>query len=139
MTIISINPFKECGPIRAGDSYFELIKKFPDHEEFKKSPLSKFVTSSIFSGNLHVFYSENGDCVGVEIFPPLRPFWGGFDFFSDDLNACKDLFNQRGVHVEISDSGLEIPSLGISLYSHDFDDSLCCTVDSVYVDLSAHW
>lgn len=54
-------------------------------------------------------------------------------FFSGDLKAIENLFKQRGIDVELSDSGLEIPSLGISLYSHDFDDSLCCSVDSFYV------
>lgn len=136
MTVVRIEPFKYCGPINAGDDYSEIIKRFSDHQEFKKGPLSKFVTSSILAGNLHVFYSEKGSCVGVEVFPPLKPSLDVIDFFSSDLNAVNNLLSKRGVKVEISDSGLEIPSLGISLYSHDFDESLCCAIDSVYVDLS---
>lgn len=136
MTIISIESFKNCGPINAGDDYSEIIKRFSDHQEFKKGPLSKFVTSSILSGNLHVFYSEKGSCVGVEVFPPLKPSWDAIDFFSSDLKTINNLFKKRGAKVDVSDSGLEIPSLGLSLYSHDFNESLCCAIDSVYVDLS---
>ena len=84
---------------------------------------------------MHVFYSEKGDCIGVEVFPPLKPLWNGVKLFSEDLETIKNLFNQRGINIEVSDSGLEIPSLGISLYSHDFDDTLLCSIDSVYVNL----
>jgi len=136
MTKINIEAFKRCGPIKSGDSYHEIRKKFLDHQDFKKSPLSKFVTSSIFNGNIHVFYSEHGYCVGVEVFSAFQPLWENINLISTDLKTIKDLFSQRKIDVEISDSGLDIPSLGISLYSHDFDESLYCSVDSVYVDLS---
>ena len=136
MKTISIEPFRKCGPIKSGDSYFDIVKKFSDHQEFKKSPLSKFITSSIMNGGLHVYYSEKGVCTGVEVFPPLKPFWDGVDLFSLDLKHIENLLGQREIEIEISDTGLEVLSLGISLFSHDFDQSVSGLVDSVYVDFT---
>jgi|SRR5690554_977044 len=138
MTVINIKPFQVCGPINNVDTYSDVTKKYLDHQEFKKTPQSKFVTSSILGGNIHVFYSETGQCVGVEVFPPLKLIWDDVELLSKDLKFIDNLFKQRNIGTEVSDSGIEIPSLGISLYSHDFDDSLCCSVDSVYVLLNSN-
>jgi len=138
MTVINIKPFQVCGPINNVDTYSDVTKKYLDHQEFKKTPQSKFITSSILGGNIHVFYSETGQCVGVEVFPPLKLIWDDVELLSKDLKFIDNLFKQRNIGTEVSDSGIEIPSLGISLYSHDFDDSLCCSVDSVYVLLNSN-
>lgn len=135
MNEIIIEPFKRCGPIGCDESFSEISKKFPDHKEFKKTPFSKFVTSSIMSGNLHVYYSETGACVGVEIFPPFKAVWDGIEFLKNDMESISRLLSSRNMAVEISDSGVDIPGLGLSLYSHDFTESLKCSVDSVYVKL----
>lgn len=139
MKELIIKPFEKCGPINNGDSFLEISKKYSDHKEFKKSPFSKHSTSSIFNGNVHVFYSELGKCVGVEVFPPLSPIWSDISFISGTLKSIVDLLKEKNIEVNILDSGLDIPSLGILLYSHDFDESLECVIDSVYVNLDGQY
>lgn len=134
MSEMTISPFLCCGSIIRGDSIFEISKKFPDHKEFKKGPFSKFLTSSIMSGNVHVFYSEHGSCVGVEVFPPIKLVCKGINLFEDNLKSITKSLMSQDIRYEISDSGLDFPSLGLSLYSHNFDETLICSVDSVYVD-----
>lgn len=128
-----IEPFKQCGQVTCSESYAMIFKSFPDHSEFKKTPFSKHVTSSILGGNMHVYYSETGVCVGVEVFPPLVPIWDGVELFSMNLRELMDVVINKGLKVKLSDSGLEIPDLGFSLFSYDFEDTLECAVDSLYV------
>jgi hypothetical protein len=134
MTKMMITPFKNCGPVSQNDDFWEIKKNFSGHQEFRKSPFSKFLTSSIMDGNLHVFYSETGKCVGVEVFSPLEPVWDGINLLTKKLKEVEILFNERNIVCEVTDTGLEVPDLGISLYSHNFETSLNCPIDSVYVN-----
>lgn len=133
MKEMNITPFYCCGPITFGDSFLEISKKYPDHKEFKKNEFSKFLTSSIMNGNVHVFYSEQGNCVGVEVFPPVQLMYDGINLFGANLKATADLLINKSFIYEVSDSGLDFPDLGVSLYSNDFEESFMCSVDSVYV------
>jgi hypothetical protein len=135
MNAIFIEPYVGCGPIKAGDDYSTIKTRFPSHQEFKKSPISKFVTSSLCGDSLHIFYSETGACTGVEIFRPLRALLEGIDLMEEKLDVLKERFVQKGVGVSDSDYGFELPSLGVSLYSHDFEGTSTSLVDSVFVHL----
>lgn len=135
MIDINISPFEKCGAVVAGSTYAEVSKMFVDHESFTKGPFSTFVTSSVLDGSLHVYYSETGICVGVEIFHPLRPIWDGINLFSGNLKDLTHIMFTKGQNIEIEDPCVEFSNLGFSTYSSNFDDRLICIVDSIYVNL----
>lgn len=133
MNNLVIEPFQSCGPISRDDEYADISKRFSDHQSFMKNSFSNFLTSSIFGGNLHVFYSSEGKCVGVEAFPPMNVSWDGFIILPGCLIRAKEFFERRLMKVDTSDYGLEIVCLGLSIYSYDFEESLNCNIDSLYI------
>ena len=135
MTEMYITPFNKCGSVVGGTPYSLISKQFSDHESFTKGPFSKFVTSTVLDGALHIYYSESGMCVGVEVFPPLVAIWDGINLFDINLKELVRIMRNKGQDIEIEDAGIELPNLGFSIYSHDFEEDLICSIDGVYINL----
>lgn len=137
--IISGNPYKDPLTISAGQSLLEIASNFPNHSVFVKAPgISRFVTSELVGGGIHVYYDDAGRCTGVEI-NRSKPI---------EAIACRDTpltdgtlgdvlgrLTAGGMPFRMDGSGIEVPKLGISLWSEEFSATLNCRVDSVYAEL----
>jgi len=140
MILYALKPFKECGPIVAGISFSKVQKLFADHRVFNKG--ENHVTSLILDQSMHVYYNEHGICTGVEVMSPFLPghnyqlVWNGINFLNESLDNIIKLLKKRGCIIEIIDTGANIPELGLSLYSDEYETDLHCNIDAVYVELS---
>ena len=137
--IVSGNSHKDPLTVSGGESLLEVAIDFPNHSVFVKAPgFSRFVTSEILDGMIHIYYDETGRCHGVEIHRP-GPANGlsciGADLLDGTMGSVAAKLTARGIPWRVYDAGIEAPELGISLYAEDFTNNLGCRVDSVYAEL----
>ncbi len=142
-----LKPFKEVTKIDSGNPYKgdisidstktikDITWAFPSHQIFLKDGLeSEFVTSSISNEKIHVYYNKDGMCTGLEIFKPHSLQYENIELLKCSLSSLMTELKIKDIQFDEIDYGIEIPSFGISTYSHDFEENSNLPIDCVYVE-----
>ncbi|MFD1792203.1 hypothetical protein ACFSE0_11220 [Ochrobactrum teleogrylli] len=136
------NPYIGLTAISSGEKFLDIAGKFPRHQVFVKTRKSSFPTSIIKDGSIHVYYNAGGSVVGLELMVSELIndgqflIWKEVNILQNTMQRINDAFEAFGVAVENTRYGLDIPNLGLSFYSSDFEDNLQSKVDSVYIELT---
>ena len=136
------NPYRDPIDLRAGATLLEVALLWPNHCVFVKAPShSRFVTSDLGPGRLHVYYDAAGRCEGVEVIassasdPRPALICDSVDLFQPSMKGVWDALAQRGHACRVADAGFDAPGLGLSFFCENFDETLACGVDAVYIAL----
>ncbi len=130
------NPNTGDVEIASGKSLLQITKEFPSHEVFKKNEFSKNVTSNIMNDAMHIYYDEDGKCIGAEVMAPYKLdhdhdlVWNEINFFKQEFQEIKNILERSGHSIEIDGEYAEIPDLGLSVMLNE-DEKL----ETVYVKL----
>ncbi|MEP3475826.1 MAG: hypothetical protein ABJN57_06385 [Hyphomicrobiales bacterium] len=134
--IDSGNPYKEDISIDATKTIKDITWAFPSHQIFLKDGIeSEYVTSSISNETMHVYYNKDGICTGLEIFKPHSLQCENIELLKCSLSSLVKELKIKDIQFDEIDYGIEIPSFGISTYSHDFEENSNLPIDCVYVEL----
>ena len=68
---------------------------------------------------LHLHYDENNALEYIELFPPASPTWDGLHLLDLSLEEIERVATARGYSVSRDETGLDIRSLGIGIYSEN--------------------
>ncbi|KAB2721492.1 hypothetical protein [Brucella intermedia] len=135
------NPYTGFTSISGGEKFVDTVVKFPRHEVFVKSKKSLFPTSILSNGIMHVYYDENGCVVGIELMvPELNQIghsltWNKMKITPEMIVDVAEFSKSSGLDYKNTGYGFDIPEIGLSYYSANFDDTMQSKLDSVYINL----
>ena len=126
-------PYKSCGVFHAGMAYGEVKSRFSDHDEFQKSEFPDHVTSKVMGYTVHVYYSRDGQCEGVEIMKPTYAEWDGIKLGDRPIFGLMSDLREKGIEFTEDTYGIDCRELGIGTYSHDHVVGEDGPINAVYV------
>ena len=135
------NPYVGLTTISSGEKFLDIAAKFPRHQVFVKAKSSVFPTSIINDGAIHIHYNEGGRVAGLELMVfeladnRQSLIWKEMNILQGKMEGIANFCKSCGMSVENTGYGLDVPDLGLSFFSSDFDDLLQSGVDSVYIKL----
>lgn len=133
--LLELTPSVSLGQIVFGTSREELRKEFESVSkvsEFLKTQNSSTPTDDFADIHLHVYYSDDLRCKGVEVFPPNQVVLSGKELLGIKFSEAQKSLNGLGYKTTIDDSGLTCSELHLGLYSPDHQDNSEAVVESVY-------
>lgn len=126
------------GPIRFGMARADVRACLgANFRSFKKTFLSTNTLDAFDSHGVHVYYCDNDQVKGGELFRDSEFTWMGQKLLGRKYADLKGYLAVRGVRFHSDDSGVEVDALGMGFYIPDIsDEGDGAVIESVYVDLS---
>jgi len=119
-----IRPHEGIGPLSFGmDSTAVRTVLGGAVRSFRKTPDAKTPTDAFDEHGIHVYYDEAGRCEAVEVSSPANPILQGQPLVGRPFSEVRQLLEQIDPDIQIDDTGLTAPSLGVGLFAPFASDS----------------
>jgi hypothetical protein len=110
-----IVPYEKIGDLSFGESRIEIRKKYPEYEEFRKTPFSQNTTDAY--GDCHLGYNLNNELESVETFPGVSvTIYGNEISKNKKYSEVKSFLMKMDPEIQEDECGLTSFKLGIGIY-----------------------
>lgn len=124
MDLTTIQPNRGLGALRFGMSRPAVRQGFMDaHDTFTRAEQAfderDEEVDAYDALGIHLHYDEDNALEYIELFPPASPTWEGLHLLNLSLDDIEQAMTTRGHSVSRDETGLDVRSLGIGVYSEN--------------------
>jgi hypothetical protein len=128
---LDVRPNQGLGPLQLGLKREELRRALGTPSRSFKKAEDSTLTDAFDDAGIQIYYDAHDVCEAIEVASPAVPILQGRELLGKPFSEVRDWLSSLDPDLEVDDSGLTAPSIGLGIYAPSAEKSPDDPVEAV--------
>lgn len=131
-----------CAEILTSSDLIDVMDRFRFQTlRATNKPYYRGVSGYLFDAQIHIGFGKDYLITDVEVRHPFACLedegvvWRGLNLVYPTLLEAQDILRSAGMMTMATDVGFDVPDIGVSFFSNDYEGDLAVSVDAITVHM----